>query len=287
MTVRSRWFALAVAVIVGAAAVLFALAGRRDDAEVGDGTVSATGPMSVWPEDPFDPVDALTREQTRVEAGRDAWRLHSEAVVAHFVQSVFGWIKIEVDDVPGAAGTAVDPGPVTYRAREDCGVLCEGVDDGWIEVTVDRLLDWRAGTVWSVVAVHSDRLRLPVEPGDTVVAGDALAFRLDVSPDRHAAVGVRFLQLLGGDRPLDCGHGFAGDAGVTADEVTTTVPDPLFEDASCRGLGAVGYVFAYTTARLTVQTGDPLLEPVYLADLSIVPVHLSQDAGSSGVDAGA
>jgi hypothetical protein len=282
MTVRSRWFVLAVAVIAGVAAGWFVLAGPGDGG-VGSDTVSATGPMSIWPEDPWDPADALTREQTTVEGGRDGWRLHSEAVVAHFVQSVFGWIRIEIDGVPDAPAT----GPVTYRAREDCGVLCEGIDDGWVEVTVDRLLGERAGTVWSVVAVNSDRLHLPVEPGDTVAAGDALAFQLSFSPDRHAAVGVRFLQRLGGDRPLDCGHGFAGEAGVTAAEATTTVPDPLFDDGSCAAAGGVGYVFAYTTARLTVQTGDPLLEPVYLVDLSIVPVHLSQDPGESSRAAGA
>jgi hypothetical protein len=269
---RSRWFVLAVAAIAALGAGWLAFSDSPDET-TGEEVVTATGPLSIWPEGPFDAADALRREQTRVDGGADRWRLKAEAVAVHFAQGVFGWITIEVDDPPDVAPEA---GPVSYRAREDCGVLCEG-DDGWVEVTVDRLLGERAGTVWSVVAVHSDRLRLPVEPGDTVSAGDQLSFDLDVAPDRHAAVGLRFLQRLGGERPLDCGHGFAGEAGVTEAEASTTVPDPLFEDGSCAAAGAVGYVFAYTTARLTVQTGDPMLEPVYVTDLSIVPVRFSQD----------
>lgn len=280
---RSRWFVLSVIVLTGLGAGWFALSGSGHGTK-GEGVVTATGPLSIWPEGPFDAADALRREQTLVDGGADRWRLRAEAVVAHFTQSVFGWITLEVAD---PSDVAPETGPVTYRAREDCGVLCEGGDGGWVEVTVDRLLGERDGTVWSVVAVRSDRLRLPVEPGDTVVAGDPLSFDLDVAADRHAAVGLRFLQRMGREQPRDCGHGFAGEAGVTAAEATTTVPDPLFQDGSCAAAGAVGYVFAYTTARLTVQTGDPMLEPVYITDLSIVPVRFSQDPAAPGSEPGA
>jgi len=256
-------------VILGAG--WFALVAPRSD-EAGLVSPVAPAPSSIWPEGPFDRPDTLRLEQARVEAGRDRWRLRADAVVAHFVQSTFGWITVEI------AGAAEPPtaGPVTYRAREDCGALCEGLGGGgWVEVTVDRLLDERAGTIWSVVAVRSDRLRLPVEAGEVVVAGESLPFGLSLAEDRHAAVGVRFAQPPGETTTSDCGDGFAGEAGVTDAEVSVTVPDPPFDELSCSAGGAAGYVFAYTTTRLTVQTGDPLVEPVYLTDLSIVPVVIA------------
>lgn len=282
MTGRLGRVALGVVVFVALGAGWFALVAPRSDG-VGPRIRSAMGPMSIWPEGPFDPADALLREQARVERGRDRWRLRADAVVAQFVQRVLGWVTIEITD----AAVAPAVGPATYRAREDCGTLCEGVDDGGVEITVDRLLGDAPGTIWSVVAVHSERLRLPVQAGDTVVAGQPLPFGLDLAEDRHAGVGLRFGQRLEGAAPLDCGDGFAGEAGVTGTEVSVTVPDPLFSDVSCSAVGAVGYVFAYTTARLTVQTGDPMLEPVYLADLSIVPVRFSQTVAPASPSPGA
>jgi hypothetical protein len=136
---------------------------------------------------------------------------------------------------------------------------------------VGRLLADRPGGVWSVIAVTSPRLRLPVETGDTVVGGQSLPIGLDLAQDRHAAVGLRYVQRIG---ISDCGDGLAGEAGITAADASVTVPDPLFANESCTT--AAGYVFAYTSTRLTVQTGDPMLEPAYIADLSIVPVRFSQ-----------
>lgn len=253
------------AVLLGAGWFVFIRTVRDGGGPVG---ITAAGPMSIWPESPFDGPDALARAQARLDGGRDGWRLHPEEVVARFAQSIFGWVDILIEN-------GADPqvaGPVTYRIRSDCEPCG---DDEWVGVTVDRLLGERPGTVWSVVAVTSPRLHLPVEAGDTVVAGDGLPFGLDLAQDRHAAVGTRYVQRIGVEPSGDCGDGFAGEAAVTGSGVEVTVPDPLYEDEACTG--AAGYVFAYTTPRLTVQTGDPLLEPAYVADLSIVPVRFSQD----------
>ena len=271
MSGRPGRVALGVVTFVVLGAGWFALVAPRSDG-VGSGSRIAPAPSSIWPEGPFDPPDALSLEQSRVDAGQDRWRLRADAVVAHFVRSTFGWITIEIADAaePPTAGT------VTYRAREDCGPLCEGPGDGgWVAVTVDRLPGDRAGAIWSVVAVRSERLRLPVEAGDVVVAGETLPFGLSLAEDRHAAVGVRYAQPPGKTSAPDCGDGFAGEAGVTEADVSVTVPDPPFDEPSCSAGGAVGYVFAYTTTRLTVQTGDPFVEPVYLTDLSIVPVAIA------------
>jgi hypothetical protein len=153
--------------------------------------------------------------------------------------------------------------------RSDCEA-CGDPTDEWVDVTVDRLLADRPGGVWSVVAVTSPHLRLPVKAGETVVAGQSLPIGLDLGKDRHAAVGLRYVQNVG---DTSCGDGLAGEAGITSADASVTVPDPLFANESCTA--AAGYVFAYTSPTLTVQTGDPLLEPAYIADLSIVPVRFS------------
>jgi hypothetical protein len=264
MSTRGRWVALAaaVAVLLGAGWFVFVRT-VRDGGPVG---ITAAGPMSVWPESPLDPEDALRVEQARVDGGKDDWRLDAEEVVARFAQQVFGWVSIRIDPPAGTAN-----GPATYRMRSDCEACGDSTDE-WVGVTVDRLLADRQGGVWSVIAVTSPHLRLPVKAGDTVVAGQSLPFGLDLAQDRHAAVGLRYVERVGS---TSCGDGLAGEAGITATDVSVTVPDPLFTNESCTA--AAGYVFAYTSPKLTVQTGDPLLEPAYIADLSIVPVRFSQE----------
>jgi hypothetical protein len=265
MSSRGRWVALAaaVAVLLGAGWFVFVRAVEPEGGPVG---ISVTGPMSIWPESPLDPEDSLRREQDLVDQGQDAWRLQPEELVARFAQRVFGWVSIRIDPPAGTAH-----GPVTYRMRSDCEA-CGDPADEWFEVTVDRLLADRPGGVWSVVAVTSPHLRLPVKAGDTVAAGQTLPIGLDLAQDRHAAVGLRYVEHVGS---TSCGDGIAGEAGITAAEASVTVPDPLFSDESCGA--AAGYVFAYTSPKLTVQTGDPLLEPAYIADLAIVPVWFSQN----------
>jgi hypothetical protein len=266
-------------VVLVAAAVVLLGAGwfvfvRSEAVGPGSIAVSATGPMSIWPESPFSAEDSLRREQELVDGGRDAWRRDAREVVARFAKNVFGWPEIDVVHGPEAPAH----GPATLSIQYDCGDPCSSGDGGSIDVTVDRLLRDRPGGVWSVVAVSSPRLQLPVEAGDSVTAGDLLLIRLHISGGDHAAVGLRYVERFGSARLLDCGDGFAGEADVTGANVEVTVPDPLFKDQSCQG--AVGYMFAYVTPELTVQTGDPLLEPASVADLSIVPVRFSQEPGA-------
>lgn len=265
-----RWVALAaVAAVVGLLGAGWFVFLRTERPGRGPVGITATGPMSIWPESPFDGPDALAHAQARLDGGKDGWRLHPDEVVARFAQSVFGWVDILIEEGADPHGA----GPATYRIRSDCDAC--GDDEEWVEVSLDRLLGERPGTVWSVVAVTSPRLHLPVEAGDTVVAGERLPFGLDLARDRHAAVGTRYVQRIGVEPSGDCGEGFAGEAAVTGSSVEVTAPDPLYGDETCTS--AAGYVFAYTTPRLTVQTGDPLLEPAYVADLSIVPVRFTQD----------
>jgi hypothetical protein len=260
--------AAAAVVLLGAGWFVFV---RSEAGGSGPFAFTATGPMSIWPESPFSAEDSLRREQELVDGGRDVWRRDASKVVARFARSVFGWVAIQIEN--GAEGPA--HGPTVLTVRDDCSPVCRSDDEGWLNITVDRLLRDRPGGIWSVVAVHSDRLRLPVEAGDTLVAGAPLSFGLDLPSGEHAAIGLRYVQHIGGAALPDCGDRFAGEAGVTEAEGEVTVPDPLYDDQSCRG--AVGYLFAYATPELTVQTGDPLLEPASVADLSIVPVRFSQE----------
>ena len=253
--------AAAAVVLLGAGWFVFV---RSEAGGSGPFAFTATGPMSIWPESPFSAEDSLRREQDLVDHGKDAWRLQPEEVVARFAQRVFGWVSIRIDPPDETSH-----GPATYRMRSDCEA-CGDPTDGWVQVTVDRLLADRPDGVWSVVAVTSSHLRLPVNAGDTVVAGQSLPIGLDLAQDRHAAVGLRYVEYVGS---TSCGDGLAGEAAITAGNASVTVPDPLFANESCGA--AAGYVFAYTSPTLTVQTGDPLLEPAYIADLSIVPVRFS------------
>lgn len=259
---------MAAAVIIG----WYVLAGPRSDA--GGGPVGTfPGPMSIWPEDPFDRSDVLRHEQDRVDGGSDPWRQDADAVVIRFARNVLGWDRIEFNDEGGSPAD----GPRVRHIRPRCARECVVADGPWTGVTVDRLGQQGSDAIWSVVAVSSERLRLPVALGAIVAAGDLLTVRTELEDDEHAAVGIRYVQRLRGGISIDCGDEFEGGAGIVAAEDTLTVPDPLFDDETCADAGAVGYVFAYTTPRLTVQTGDPLLESASITDLSIVPVRFSQE----------
>jgi hypothetical protein len=270
---RTRWAALAVLVLAGLGlGVGWRLVLARHLDPVGP-IVTRTGPKSIWPEDPFSSPDALREAQDRVNGGRDRWRRSPTAVVSRFARSIFGWDRVEFKD----AARDPDVGPLTSTIRAGCASegICAATDPRWINVTVDQLGAQRDAGVWSVIAVSSERLPLPVEAGQVVAAGDVLAFRLDLAGGEHAAVGIRYVQRLGGSTSAECPDGFEGRTDVTGTQQELTVPDPLFAEGPCAGLGAVGYVFAYITPTLTVQTGDPLLESAAITDLSIVPVLFS------------
>ncbi len=260
--------------LVGLGIGWFTLYGSRH--EPGGYGVTQTGPMSVWPEDPFGPADALREAQDRSNAGQEGWRRSPTEVVARFARNVFGWDRVEFDEHGDGRGH----GPQTFSVRADCASegICAATDPRWVGVAVDQLGLQRSAGVWSVVAVSSARLPLPVAAGHPVAAGEVLSFRLHLEAGEHAAVGIRFVQRLGGPTRIECPDVFEGRTDVTDPLRELTVPDPLFARGPCAGFGAVGYVFAYITPTLTVQTGDPLLESASITDLSIVPVLFSASA---------
>ena len=261
---RSTWaIAAAVGVAVAAIAVVLLLH-RADDGVSGPARAEATGPMSIWPESALDDAEALQRARARVEAGHDAWRLDPEARVSRFAQDVFGWHRIATSPSP-----VVPPGPV--RVRPVCAGGCT-LPTSPVDVSLDRI--GGAGRMWSVVAATSPGLRLPVASGATVRAGQDLAFDLRLREGDHAVVGLRFAAPTGAGVPTACGDGSAVEADVTGAHAVVTVPARLFADPSCASVGATGYVFAYVTPSLTVQTGDPLLEPAAISGLAIVPVRV-------------
>jgi hypothetical protein len=265
---RSAVVVAILVIVIGAGAAWYALFLPGNFPEGPVGVATAAGPMSIWPESPIDPPDALLRAQRRADAGLDAWRTDADAVVERFATNVLGWERIRERDVAG------DPqqGSEVHEIRPDCADEDCLPAEPWIEVALGRLGTRAPGGVWSVVAVTSPNLDLPVEAGDTVAAGDDLAVRLRLGGDRHAALGMRYVGPTGGEPPLDCDDGLEVRSAVTGAEASVRVPDPLFDDDRCAPFGTAGYVFAYATPRLTVQTGDPLLEAAAISDLSIVPV---------------
>lgn len=279
MCARARWVTLAavVVLVVGLGVGWPALFGPRHE-RIGP-IIMQSGPMSVWPEDPFSPEDALREAQDRANAGSDGWRRSPTVVVARFARSIFGWDRVEFAE--GVRG----PGdhPRTFPIRAGCASegICAPTDPRWIDVTVDQLGVRRDVGVWSVIAVTSERLPLPVEAGQVVAAGDVVPFRMDLRDGEHAAVGIRYVQRLGGSMTIDCPDRFEGRTDVTGSQQEITVPSPIFAEGPCAGFGAAGYVFAYITSTLTVQTGDPLLESAAITDLSIVPVAFSPSSMSS------
>jgi hypothetical protein len=273
MDSRRRWAALAFLVLLGlGVGVGWRLVFARHLDHVGP-VLTQTGPLSIWPENPFSPPDALREAQDRASRGRDTWRGSPTVVVSRFARSIFGWDRVEFMDVAGAPGVP----PRTFTVREGCASegICGATDPRWIDVTVDQLGAHGDAGIWSVTTVSSQRLPMPVEPGQVVTAGDVLPFRLEVAGGEHAAVGIRYVQRLDGSTSAECPDGFEGRTDVTDRHQELTVPDPLFAEGPCAGIGAAGYVFAYVTPTLTVQTGDPLLESAAITDLSIVPVQFS------------
>ncbi len=276
-SMMTRWrrlapVALAACVLLAAWFVLVREPRRRPEPAPSPAASSraAWGPMSIWPETPFDPADALRRAQERVDAGADGWRRRPGRVIARFASSIFGWPAVEI-----TGDLDVGNGPITVAVRARCAGDCAVAEP--VGVTVDRLLDSDPGAIWSVVGVRSARLALPVDAGDTMLAGDDLAFGLDLDASRHAAVGVRYVPGLGQSPTSPC-QAFEGRAGVSSSAIEIAVPDPLFSAGECAASTGAGYVFAYATPRSTVQTGDPLLEAASIDDLSIVPVRVAAAA---------
>jgi hypothetical protein len=268
-------FAVAIAGIGGA---WFALR-RGGDAAVQvqqpAAAVVSRGPMSVWPETPLTPPDVLANVQrAAVHDSRYAWRLDRVEVIRRFAASVLGWHPVDAERVlrneRPATGTA-------YLVRPRITILMECPSHGqcpWnpeLSVVVDQLGRKGDKGIWSVVSVTSPNLTLPVAAGDTVVSGEALTVEMRLADLQHAAIGLSYDRQAVAAPGEPCVPRFEGSADVTRRRFQLFVPDPLYDAQSCAP-GAAGYVFAYTTPKLIVQTGDPLVESAAISDLSIVPV---------------
>jgi hypothetical protein len=269
-------FAVAIAGIGGA---WFALGrGGDEPAQVPPPAAVSQGPMSVWPENPLTPPDSFTNVQrAALHEQRYAWRLDPVEVIRRFADSVLGWHPVDATKLlPNDTLTSGDI--YTVRPRITISLQCPAHGPcPWapeIDVAVDQLGRTGDHGIWSVVSVESPFLSLPVEAGDTVVAGDVLAIEMRLAESQHAAIGLSYDRQALAKPGEPCVPQFEGSADVTGRRFQLVVPDPLYEEGACAP-GAAGYVFAYTTPQLTVQIGDPLEESAAITDLSIVPVRFS------------
>jgi hypothetical protein len=278
-------FAVAIAGIGGA---WFAL-GRGGDADAGPGTllVVTQGPMSVWPETPLSSPTALADAQrSATQTGRRAWRLDPAEVISRFSQSVLGWGAVDVDLRRTTEGVAV------YHVAPRVTVLMKCPRSGpcpWapeVFVAVAQLARHGDRGIWSVVSVESPNLHLPVAVADAVVAGEPLDVTMQLADLQHAAVGFAYSLQTSVATGEECPPRFVGAADVTEPQIRLQVPNPLFPIDRCDQLGATGYVFAYTTPELTVQTGDPLVESAAITEVSIVPVRFVSASAESPAPTG-
>jgi hypothetical protein len=234
------------------------------------------GPMSVWPESPVTPSDSFTNVQrAALHEQKYAWRLDPVEVIRRFADTVLGWHPVDATRfLQNGAATSGD----VYTVQPKITILMRCPAHGscpWapeIHVMVDQLGRTGDHGIWSIVSVTSPNLTLPVEAGDTVVAGEALDVQMRLAASQHAAIGLAYDRQALAAPGEPCVPQFEGSADVTGRSFPLVVPDPLYEEAPCAP-GAAGYVFAYTTPKLTVQTGDPLVESAAISDLSIVPVR--------------
>jgi hypothetical protein len=266
-----------VVAIAGIGGAWFALGrGGDEPAQVPPPAAVSQGPMSVWPENPLTPPDSFTNlQRAALHQQKYAWRLDPVEVIRRFAGTVLGWHPVQATRfLQNGAPTAGD----VYLVRPRVTILMECPSHGqcpWdpeIRVMVDQLGRTGPKGIWSVVSVTSPFLKLPVEAGDTVVAGDFLTVEMRLAESQHAAIGLSYDRQALANSGEPCVPQFEGSADVTGRSFRLVVPDPLYEEGACAP-GAAGYVFAYTTPQLTVQTGDPLVESAAITDLSIVPVR--------------
>jgi hypothetical protein len=121
------------------------------------------------------------------------------------------------------------------------------------------------------MSVASDRLGTELGPMDPPVAltgGESPKWRLSLPTDVTANLGISARNGCGQSGSFQGGAG----NGVVAFEIPEANPTTDM-DPSCGSIGA-GYAFAYTTPPGFVATGDPLLEPGDILDVTIVPVYL-------------
>lgn len=167
----------------------------------GGPTIAGTRPFyALWPERTL--ADA-EQAQATVDGGADAWRLDARTTAGRFVALELGWSDFAVT-VP--EGTDLDAlGPVTLDAATQV-VPCPtpscppGTGPRHANVVLEHLLRSDASGIWSVVEVYDASpvsyetpLRLPLEPGATVVLGQEISFPFTVPDGMELVAGSAYL----------------------------------------------------------------------------------------------
>ena len=107
-----------------------------------------------------------------------------------------------------------------------------------------------------------------MDPPVALAGGESAKWRLGLPNDVTANLGISARNGCGQTGSFQGGAG----NGVVAFKIPEANPTTDM-DPSCGSIGA-GYAFAYTTPPGFVATGDPLLEPGDILDVTIVPVYL-------------
>ncbi len=244
------------------------------------GPISFGPKATVWPENALSVGMSLEVIQREASFDRGSmWRLVPRKVVARFADEVLGWgnVRISGGGEPEPDGTII----FTVTTDSTCGLPtapCPGRAPPDLQVTlVQPLGEQPLGGIWSVSEVESPSLTLPDVQGH-LAGGQALAVGIDMAKTEHAVVGAAYVD--------ECGRTtFDSRVGIRESANALEIPDPLFTSGPACSGSANGYLFAYTTPQLVVQTGDPFLESASLNDLAIVAVSVSQ-AGTSPAPSG-
>ena len=169
----------------------------------GGATIGGTEPFyALWPERTL--ADAQRAQEYVDSGGTDGqWRLDARTTVGRFVALALGWSDFAVT-VPD--GTNLDgPGPVTLDVSTP-PVPCPtpgcppGTGPRHVNVVLQRLVRPDTTGMWSIVEVYDagpvsyeTPLRLPLDPGATVVSGQGISFPFSVLDGTELQAGYTYL----------------------------------------------------------------------------------------------
>jgi hypothetical protein len=265
---RGRVVALAVLMVLAVAA---GVAGYVTKYLSPPGTLPfATGlSPTLWPEGAFATGPTVLEVQRQANAGSEsvAWRLHPGQVATNFASTVLGWAHSQLNGrSPQKDGSFVlSIVPLACSTTAPCPLPVDGSDSSIERLTLAQPIQRGPGGIWSVIAVRSPRLHLPNTPDGVVEATQRLSLTLDLPTTDHAAVGVAYADGCGLTE-------IASHVDIRAGGYVLLVPEPLYSSGSPCTTWSQGYLFAYSTPKAVVQTGDPMLQRSSINDLSMVPV---------------
>lgn len=273
---------VALAFTVAVAGMGWAFVAFRN-AEQSDAPASETiapGPLALWPE-LF--VEDVLATQAKVEGGEDglSWRLKPIAVAERFATDVLGWtdiVLVSAFSSPDLTG----PGPVTMDVSmvpATCPTPgCRSPDQRpTVTLTLQQMAIAGEGGVWSVTAVSSLSIDLPVQP-DAVLDETPIRAHIDAREGANVEAGY----VLAGDASSEncVRSGFSGgthgDGTVVIQPATEPAPAPW----DCGPMPA-GYVFVSSSTERLMGDGypyDPMQGDIGgdgLIDLAMVPVYFS------------